>query len=302
MACFEALGCFMRNLGFTVPLFGKYNSKRVQIALETAAKRNQACRVQSTGKENSQRNIRDQVVANGFLEQWAQPFRGFLKSLRRRPFLLEHGIGINPIGLRRRFCRRSFGGKRKAMPWRNRENAIHQRGRFDYRTERQESFQGIRRQARLEPAAGPPGTHFGRKQESATRDRVIQRLDSQPVPRQKNLRAPRRFSRGPGGTRIPDGDGEHPAEFAQTLFAPLLISVDDDLRIRVSPEGMPAPFERLAQLREVVNFTVKNNRDIARFVEYGLVSTRQVNDAEAAHPERRRRRHQDPILIRAAML
>ena len=65
---------------------------------------------------------------------------------------------------------------------------------------------------------------------------------------------------------------------------------------------MPAPFERLAQLREIVNFSVENNRDISRFVEYRLVSARQVNDAEAAHPERRRRSHQDPVFIRAAML
>ena len=187
------------------------------------------------------------------------------------------------------------------MARRNRENAFHQRGRLGYGTERKESFQGIRRQARLEPAAGQQGTHFGGKQESATRDRVIQGLDSQPVTRQKNSRVPRRFSRRAGGTRIPDGDGKHPAEFAQTLFAPFLIGVDNDFRIRMSAERMPAPFERLAQLREVVDFTVENNRDISCFVEYGLVSTRQVNDAEAAHPERRGRSHQDPVFIRAAM-
>ena len=150
-------------------------------------------------------------------------------------------------------------------------------------------------------AAGQQRTHFGGKQESAVRDRVIQRLDSQPVTRQKNLRVPRRFARRAGRTRIPDGKGKHAAEFAQTLFAPFLIGVDDDLGIRVSAERMPAPFERLAQLREIVDFAVENNRDIACFVEYGLVPTRQVNDAEAAHPERRRRSHQEPVFIRAAM-
>ena len=85
------------------------------------------------------------------------------------------------------------------------------------------------------------------------------------------------------------------------MFAPFLIGVDNDLRIRVSPERMPAPFQRLAQLPEVVDFTVENNGDIACFVEYGLVSTRKVNDAEAAHPERRGRSHQEPVFVRAAM-
>ena len=117
------------------------------------------------------------------------------------------------------------------MSWRNRENAFHKRGRFDYGTERKESFQGIRRQARLEPAAGQQRTHFGGKQESAAGGRVIEGLNSQPVPRKKNARVPRRFSRSARGTRIPDGNGKHPAKFAQTLLAPFLIGVDNDLRI-----------------------------------------------------------------------
>ena len=64
---------------------------------------------------------------------------------------------------------------------------------------------------------------------------------------------------------------------------------------------MAALFERLAQLLEVVDLAVENNRDVPGFVEDGLVSARKVNDAEAAHSERRRRRHQNSVFIRAAM-
>ncbi len=63
--------------------------------------------------------------------------------------------------------------------------------------------------------------------------------------------------------------------------------MDNDFRIRVRTERVPAAFQRLAQLLEVIDFTVVNNRDIAGFVEYGLMSTRKVNNAEAAHPKRR---------------
>src|ERR1700688_5079009 len=104
---------------------------------------------------------------------------------------MKHGVGINPVWLPRRFCRWSVGGKSKAMSWRNRENAFDQRARLGYGTERKESFQRIRRHAWLELAAGQQRTHFGGKQECATRDRVIKRLYSQPVPRKENVRAPR---------------------------------------------------------------------------------------------------------------
>ena len=65
---------------------------------------------------------------------------------------------------------------------------------------------------------------------------------------------------------------------------------------------MPAPVQRLVQKAKIVDLTVVNNGDVSSVDEYGHPPPGKVNDAEAAHPERRRRRHQDPILVRAAML
>src|ERR1019366_579410 len=64
---------------------------------------------------------------------------------------------------------------------------------------------------------------------------------------------------------------------------------------------MPASFECSAQLTEVVNLAVENDRDVACFVEYGLVAAGKVNNAEAAHPERRGWSDEQPVLVRAAM-
>jgi hypothetical protein len=64
---------------------------------------------------------------------------------------------------------------------------------------------------------------------------------------------------------------------------------------------MPAPFKRLAQLPEVVDFTVEDNSDIACFVEYGLVPPGKINDAEAAHSERRGWSNEEPVFVRATM-
>src|SRR5580692_7646097 len=69
----------------------------------------------------------------------------------------------------------------------------------------------------------------------------------------------------------------------------------------MSPEGVTAPLERAAQLPEIVDFAVENDRDVFRFVENGLAPAGKVNDAEAAHAERRRGSNQNAVLIRAAM-
>jgi hypothetical protein len=60
-------------------------------------------------------------------------------------------------------------------------------------------------------------------------------------------------------------------------------------------------FERLAQLPEVVDLAVEDNSDIACFVEYGLVTSGKVNDAQAAHSERDGWSNQKPVFVRATM-
>ena len=57
----------------------------------------------------------------------------------------------------------------------------------------------------------------------------------------------------------------------------------------MGPKQIAAFFERFAELPEIVDFAVENDSNRACFVEYGLVPPGKVNDAEAAHSQRRRR-------------
>ena len=143
--------------------------------------------------------------------------------------------------------------------------------------------------------------HFGRKQERPIRGGVIQGLDAQPVASQEDSSAPRRVSRRAAAASIPDGEGKHAAEFAHALLAPFFIGVNDDFGVRIGAKRVAAFLEGLAQLPEVVDFTVENDSDISGFIEYGLVAAGKVNDAEAAHSQRRRRGNQEAVFVRAAM-
>ena len=86
MVRLEVFGGFAGNLGFAESLLGKHDGKRVQIALRTAGQARPGGGIQSARKEHAQRNIRNQVVANSFLEQRAQLLCRFLKRFRLRPF------------------------------------------------------------------------------------------------------------------------------------------------------------------------------------------------------------------------
>ena len=55
---------------------------------------------------------------------------------------------------------------------------------------------------------------------------------------------------------VPQGESEDAVKPRDAGFAPLLVSVDDDLRIRFGLEDMPLGQELGAQLDEVVNLAV----------------------------------------------
>ena len=74
MAGVEALGGFARNPGLAKPLLGKHDCKRAQIALRPAGEANQRGGIDATRKKNTERNIGNQVIADGFFQQRPQLF------------------------------------------------------------------------------------------------------------------------------------------------------------------------------------------------------------------------------------
>ena len=94
------------------------------------------------------------------------------------------------------------------------------------------------------------------------------------------------------------------------VIAPLFIGVDNHFGIRARREAVPLALELRPQLSEVVDLPVLHRPDRAVFVGNRLVTTGEIDDAETATPERRRRpprcavarRHtHDALIIRTSM-
>src|ERR1700730_3302519 len=77
--------------------------------------------------------------------------------------------------------------------------------------------------------------------------------------------------------------------------------MNDHLGIGVGGKTVAALFELVTQFGEVVNLAVIHNPNRLIFVENRLVPTRQVDDAEPAHPQSDAALHEDALVVRATM-
>src|SRR5215467_1971667 len=103
----------------------------------------------------------------------------------------------------------------------------------------------------------------------------MQRFFSQAVPSQKQ--APL--------SAIEQGNAEHPPQFRDTVGSDFLIEMNDDFCIGLRRKQMSPTFELLAQLLEIVDFSVENHRDAAVLIKDGLMAACHINDAEPAHSQ-----------------
>jgi hypothetical protein len=102
---------------------------------------------------------------------------------------------------------------------------------------------------------------------------VVERLLARPITRQKQL-AP---------AHVVQGKSKHPIKSFQKVGAVLLIGMHQDLGIAPGGEVVASGPQLVGELEIVVNLTVEAYGDCAVLVEYGLISARHIDDAEAAH-------------------
>jgi hypothetical protein len=100
---------------------------------------------------------------------------------------------------------------------------------------------------------------------------IVQRLNAHTVARENEP------TRGP----YPDGKRKHPAQPRKALGVPLQESVEDDLGIAARLEPKTFGLQLGAQLRAIKNLTVEHNDDVSIRTEQRLVTTLQIEDAEA---------------------
>src|SRR6185437_5641122 len=78
---------------------------------------------------------------------------------------------------------------------------------------------------------------LGAERERGRRRVVIERFLAEAIPSDEEPLAP----------LVPYAESEHAVQARQAPFAPLLVRVDDDLRIRTSTEAVPQPQQLLSQ-------------------------------------------------------
>jgi len=72
------------------------------------------------------------------------------------------------------------------------------------------------------------------------------------------------------------------------LIAPLLIPVDDDLRIASGSEDVPICFQLSPELLKIVDFTIEDDPNGFFLVRHGLVAARKIDDREPSKTESER--------------
>src|SRR5690349_8696569 len=82
---------------------------------------------------------------------------------------------------------------------------------------------------------------------------------------------------------VPEGEGKHPAQAANHVTAPLLITVHNHFSVSVRTKLMASRYQFGAQLLEVVDLAVEGDPDGLILIAHGLMAGgREINDGEAA--------------------
>src|SRR3712207_1465920 len=100
---------------------------------------------------------------------------------------------------------------------------------------------------------------------------------------------------------IPKRKGEHPVEATEGVVTPLLIGVDDDLRVTVGRKVVAVLLQLSGQLTEVVVSPVERTLTRPFFMGVRLGSPRHINNGEAPDAHGARSDQVHTLLVRPAM-
>ena len=133
---------------------------------------------------------------------------------------------------------------------------------------------------------------LGAEQEGAViEQRVVQRLDAQPVARQEQGLA----------VAVPEREGEHAAKAVDAGLAPGLPGVDDDFGVAAGVEHVAERLQLRDQFLVVVDLAVEDDAHAVVFVVERLLAGGQVDDRQAPVPQADARLDMQAALVRAAM-
>jgi hypothetical protein len=138
---------------------------------------------------------------------------------------------------------------------------------------------------------GQEGLQLGGEEKLTSPNGVEEGLDADPVPSQKQ----------PLWLLLPDGKGKDAIEPLHTAVAPLGISVEDYLGVRMAQESMPLQNQQAAQLLRVIELAVVYHVVVDALVEqlHGLPSALQIHHSQAGVEEAESLPLEDAPLVRS---
>ena len=135
------------------------------------------------------------------------------------------------------------------------------------------------------------GADLGPEDDAAAIVKDVQRLDAEGVARQDQG----------AGRGIPEGQAKHAVEPRQCTKTPLLVGMHDDFGIGTGLESVTEGLQFVAQLAEVVDFSVEHDPHGAGLVGDGLVASFQVDDAQPPYPKGQSPVAEDAFVIGTAV-
>src|SRR5581483_183899 len=116
--------------------------------------------------------------------------------------------------------------------------------------------------------------HLGPEDKPAAAKVIVERLDAQSVPGNKETLL----------SSVPNRKGEHASEVLNAVATVFLVQVDNRLSIAMGPVFMATAHQIVAQAGMVIDFAVKDHPDGTIFIADWLMPGSKVHDAQAAHP------------------
>ena len=241
-------------------------------------KRRERARVDAAREQHADRNVADEMRADG---------------VAKAPAELLHEFGLVVVtGLE---C-----GRRPRVPRKHRLTAFPDervtRGQLvDVAKDRERRRHGVEGEERLErievDRTARERAQLGCELDAAFGHAVVQRLDAVTVAREHE----------PAFASVPDGDGEHPAEPLREARPPLLVCVHEHLGVALRAEPVAGACKLARELAVVVDLAVLHDHDGAVLVHDRLVSLRNVDDREPACREADRPVDERAVGVRPAV-
>ena len=228
--------------------------------------------VETTRQVNAHRNVGAQPDAGGVIEQPAQLLLERSARLTARPFP-QTEIDVPPSPQRPQPAL----GDAHAMAGRELEDARKRRAVGEDRPQ----VEGLDERIRVEPALGSrvaqQRCRLGREGNVTIQDAEEERPDAEAVAGQEELPS----------VAVPDRERELAVQALQARLAPLLVGVDEHLRVTAGPEAVTERLELSGQLGVVEDLAVLHRPKATVLVRQWLVATGEVDDRQPRvhHPE-----------------